>query len=96
MSGFNEILAEAQGILETGLNLRGVQTLWQLLGGTPLPDAWLSDMMLSAETLPKALERPFTEQERLAHFLWATINPLSSANRIEFISMSLAAAFIDP
>ncbi len=76
---FDPLLAEIQDILAAGLDIRGTQVIWGLLGGQPLPEAWLGGMKLAAETLPKALERPFTQEERLLHFLWEALDRLPAS-----------------
>ncbi len=79
MAGFEAELEQARAVLDAGLDLDGAERLWTLFGGAPLPQGWLAEMKLEAETLPKVLERPFTGEERLLHFLWEALDRLPAA-----------------
>lgn len=73
---FDGILGQIEAIIKAGLDADGTMRILELLRAPRMPQAILRQAMLYSETLPKAQEAPFTEEQRYLHFLWDAFDKL--------------------
>jgi len=63
-------LSEARELIEQGLDGAGLRRALALCEAPPISEEGLDHLRLYSETLPRAQDAPFTDQQRHLHFLW--------------------------
>lgn len=79
-----EKLERVRRLLDSGLDESKALLIYELLGGPPFPRGVLEHGKLYSETLPKAMEAPFTLEQRYLHFLWDAFDKLGLSLLIQF------------
>lgn len=83
-TAFDGMLRGIKEVLDRGLDVPGTLEIWAAMQGPPLPEDLLGSMRLYSETLPKALEHPFTPEQRCLHFLWDALDRLPLGLMVPF------------
>lgn len=83
---FSERLSVIKEIVDRGLDSEGTRAILEMTGVNAPDAATLAGMKLYSEYLPKAAEKPYTEEQRYLHFLWDSFEhaPLAPATNFAF------------
>jgi len=82
----NERLERIKEILKNSLDRTGTQEILNIIGITTLDQSDLANIKLYSEYVPKAVDIPYSEEQRFLHFLWDSFehSPLGPVTNFAF------------
>lgn len=84
MNYLEEQLQTVQRVLDSGLDAKGLNTIFQLIGAPTYDERLLDSFRLWTDYMPLSETHPYTTEQRFMHVLWESIDRVPLGSNLDF------------